>query len=336
MINAMTKDGLIAPIHTKGKSKKGTFKPAAATEWKGGVKFGKDYTTSGWVFEASDHFVKDYHKTMNSYMFMNWVKHMLLPSFKARYPGKEMILMLDNAPYHHHQKEGGFRPSASTTTKGQCIEKLEELEIESIEIERNGGMLTFWCDAKEDDDNLSWRKKSPKGPSTQEIKDAMHKLFVDEYPDLLDTELSSFARDNDITLLFTPPYCPKFQPIERFWGWTKNFAAQLWVLGRTMTDLYKQIMFIWYGGDTTVFKERMGNARKEGGFTKELAASFVKQCQNDMNEWIVKIASKKGKMGELEWEDLEREHEEEELLEEDLDDVLDAEQQGELEEEEEE
>ena len=33
--------------------------------------------------------------------FMEWVDEKLIPTFKARFPDKKMILVLDNAPYHH-------------------------------------------------------------------------------------------------------------------------------------------------------------------------------------------------------------------------------------------
>ena len=33
--------------------------------------------------------------------FMEWVDEKIIPTFKARFPDKKMILVLDNAPYHH-------------------------------------------------------------------------------------------------------------------------------------------------------------------------------------------------------------------------------------------
>ena len=32
---------------------------------------------------------------------MEWVDEKLIPTFKARFPSKKMILVLDNVPYHH-------------------------------------------------------------------------------------------------------------------------------------------------------------------------------------------------------------------------------------------
>jgi transposase len=35
-------------------------------------------------------------------------------------------------------------------------------------------------------------------------------------------------------IIYTPPYFPKFQPIERVWGWSKNFVALLFYSGRKL------------------------------------------------------------------------------------------------------
>ena len=43
----------------------------------------------------------DYHGMIKNQNFMEWVDEKLIPTFKARFPDKKMILVLDNAPYHH-------------------------------------------------------------------------------------------------------------------------------------------------------------------------------------------------------------------------------------------
>ena len=43
----------------------------------------------------------DYHNNMTLEMFMLWIKNKLCPCFAQKYPGKKMILITDNAPYHH-------------------------------------------------------------------------------------------------------------------------------------------------------------------------------------------------------------------------------------------
>ena len=64
-----------------------------------------DLPSAEFIFEAGDKGVAadkgkaqhgDYHNNMDADMFMIWVKNRLVPAFQARYPGKKMILVLDN------------------------------------------------------------------------------------------------------------------------------------------------------------------------------------------------------------------------------------------------
>ncbi|CAN0283484.1 unnamed protein product, partial [Ascophyllum nodosum] len=43
----------------------------------------------------------DYHAAMTDAMFMEWLQHRLTPAFNEVFPGKKIILVLDNASYHH-------------------------------------------------------------------------------------------------------------------------------------------------------------------------------------------------------------------------------------------
>ena len=74
---------------------------------------------------AVKHHIKDYHDTMDGEFFLYWVKKRLTPAFNARYPGKKMILILDNAPYHHSMVSEGFRPDAMS--KDDIVERLSRL-----------------------------------------------------------------------------------------------------------------------------------------------------------------------------------------------------------------
>ena len=74
---------------------------------------------------ATKNHVTDYHDTMDSTFFMYWVRNRLVPAFRAKYPGKKCILMLDNAPYHHALVENGFRPDGMT--KDEICDRLKTL-----------------------------------------------------------------------------------------------------------------------------------------------------------------------------------------------------------------
>ena len=57
--------------------------------------------TAEWVWPAKSKF-KDYHDNMDGEGFKWWLANRLIPAFTARYgPEKKMILVMDNASYHH-------------------------------------------------------------------------------------------------------------------------------------------------------------------------------------------------------------------------------------------
>ena len=87
-------------------------------------------------------------------------------------------------------------------------------------------------------------------------------------------------------IIYTPSYFPKFQPIERVWGWSKNFVAQLFYSGRKLEQTYAQMVAVWYGG--TSYKAGKPYSRQgETGLSRRLVGNFIRQCQFYMDEWIV-------------------------------------------------
>ena len=55
------------------------------------------------TLSVAQSYTKDCHDNMNSEMFMQWVKNKLIPTFDKLYSDK-MILVADNAPYHHKER----------------------------------------------------------------------------------------------------------------------------------------------------------------------------------------------------------------------------------------
>ena len=62
-------------------------------------------------------------------------------------------------------------------------------------------------------------------------------------------------------IIYTPSYFPKFQPIERVWGWSKNCVAQLFYSGRKLEQTYAQMVAVWYGG----FLIKLANRTQDRG-----------------------------------------------------------------------
>ena len=106
------------------------------------------------------------------------------------------------------------------------------------------------------------------------------------YLKLLRNDLQQCFDVLEYEIIYTPPYCPKFQPIERVWGWSKNFVAELWFSGRKLEQTYAQMVAVWYGG--TPYKAGKPYTRKgETGLSRRLVGDFIRQCQFHMDEQIV-------------------------------------------------
>ena len=276
MFHAFTKYGFVGPSPTES----GVYERTAACEW-GKIKLDEEQESAAWVFPADSRF-KDYHKNVDSFMFMKWVQNCLIPSFKKAFPDKKMILMLDNAPYHHGYGEDSYIPR--TQNKGENIAYLAELGVQTIEYVRNGVTKTAGSSewVAEEPGRTSWSAIAPRGPSADDVEKAATEYLEANYPERLKTALQVVFQREGYVLLFCAPYCPKFQPIERVWGWTKNMLANLWYSGRTLKETFAQLMGVWFGGDIPHDK---GEA-KARGFTAELAQAFILQSEADMNVWI--------------------------------------------------
>jgi len=242
---------------------------------------GVNYRCAEWVFQ-SDARVKDYHKNMNGAMFMNWVEFILIPSFKAKHPDKKMILILDNAPYHHTLPDSSL--AIGSATKKRLVAIAEEIGLESFECTRELGDGTIVKKIFEAADFPTQAgKKDGSGPYKEELRRAVKKHAKKNCPERLKSELEILFGKDDFEgwkIVYTPPYCPKFQPIERLWGFTKNGVATEYRASRTIPQLQVDVMTMWYGG----VGAKTGAVRE--GVTPELVRAFIRGSTEDMNEWI--------------------------------------------------
>ena len=76
----------------------------------------------------------DYHDNMNGSIYIRWMSNRLVPAFNKRYPGKKMVLVLDNASYHHHRGAGWIH--VHRMNKAQLAAKLVELGVSSVVVQR--------------------------------------------------------------------------------------------------------------------------------------------------------------------------------------------------------
>ena len=85
-------------------------------------------------------------------MFEKWINERLKPTFQRRYPGKRMALVLDNAPYHHVHPQNSF--FASSKSKSEIVEKLEELGVEELSMQPFANELQWGEPPATDDPDL--------------------------------------------------------------------------------------------------------------------------------------------------------------------------------------
>jgi len=67
-------------------------------------------------------------------------------------------------------------------------------------------------------------------------------------PEALDSKVEALFREKQWEIIWTPPYCPKFQPIELVWGVGKQRAGTLYKPKRTLDSTRRHLRRGWYGG----------------------------------------------------------------------------------------
>ena len=134
------------------------------------------------------------------------------------------------------------------------------------------------------------------GPVASEIKRALRMHLLQVAPHRLMTKLVRyFYKEKGWELIWTPPYCPDLQPIEKLWAFIKNRVGKNYGdRPRTMMELYDEIMVATYGGE---IKRAVGKNDKKAnrktlctgiidpGFQPKNAAIYFHHCLvNNFNE----------------------------------------------------
>jgi hypothetical protein len=202
----------------------------------------------------------DYHDNMCSEMFMQWATDRLVPTFEALHPGKKMVLVLDNAPYHHKREIGAL----GSMTKNELVAVCEKYDVEYIDVPLNDVRLREldksdtidgvtdmgdYCRVEFHPDTFKQRAGSNKPflPSVAEMKTGVVEYFKEHKPELLDCKFERFMQERGHIILWTPPYSPDLQPIELFWAAGKNHAARFYHNNITMKEVVQHVREGWYG-----------------------------------------------------------------------------------------
>lgn len=185
----------------------------------------------------------DYHSNMNGAIYMQWLTNRLLPAFMHRFPGQKMVLVLDNASYHHHR--GPDWISVTSMKKQQMADKMVELGISSVVVDRQK-KGTDEREQKTFQQHSFHSRGGPHAPTVAEMQLSL-RAHVIAHPELNRTEVFKLFVQHRHELLYTPPYQPGVQPIERLWGYVKNYVAAQYKSGRTMRELIAQTYAGFYG-----------------------------------------------------------------------------------------
>jgi hypothetical protein len=109
ILHAITEDGPLCKLDADKR-------PVANLQWSGDTPHPPKELVNGsltcetlWLAASK---TGDYHDNMNNEMFMMWVENSLVPTFEKVYPNKIMILVADNAPYHHKREIGSLQATS--------------------------------------------------------------------------------------------------------------------------------------------------------------------------------------------------------------------------------
>ena len=172
------------------------------------------------LFPARDKIEADYHRNMDSEVFMKWLERRLLPAFRDKYGDKKMILILDNAPYHHGMARNWKSPLKATKAANAAL--LRELGVGTITIQRGWVHNEFAVPEEK-----AGFARAPRGPTSEEVQAATFGMVKELRPDDLLTRAERFFKENDIGYLIdTPPNAPDFQPIEQFRAYAKATSLE--------------------------------------------------------------------------------------------------------------
>ena len=201
----------------------------------------------------------DYHDNMTSEMFMQWVEKKLLPTFKKLHPTAKMVLVADNAPYHHSRQIG----SLASLSKSKLIDlmitegcdfidvPLSDLRYSALDSGDVDGVTDkgefFRVEFEKEAFQQRAAKNRPFIPNLDELKLGFAQWLRDNKPEALECKVERLLRQSGHEVLWTPPYCPDLQPIELFWAAGKRRVADEFENGRKMRETVADLRDGWYG-----------------------------------------------------------------------------------------
>jgi hypothetical protein len=184
------------------------------------------------VFEAASFDDSDYHNTIDGEAFTLWVRNRLLPAFAALYPGKKMIMVMDNAGYHRPRDFDWIAPCKMG--KAACASFLEAQGLTQFTANRDGTPTVF--------QRRTWQQRGGKNAAAPTIKElqAAVKAHLKQHPELNKTKIDKLLEPLGHSIVWTPPFVPEVQPIELIWAHVKHQVASQYTLKRNIETTRQQ------------------------------------------------------------------------------------------------
>ena len=171
-----------------------------------------------------------------------------------------MVPILDNAPYHHKRQIG----SLQGINKKKLLEMMQEDQVDTIDLPWSEARYREWNSGDErfedagefvrvdfDPEEQIQRAGAnrPHVATVQELQVAYLIWLRACKPSKLECEFEALMKSHGYPILWTPPYCPKLQPIEEFWGVGKGHVSRWFNNQTTMKDVIRRLRDGWSGND---------------------------------------------------------------------------------------
>ena len=197
-------------------------------------------------------------------------------------------------------------------TKKELLKMMCDNDVEEIKLPWTDARWELFNRQGEDDAGLEDRGKfvglnfdaeeqkgragvsKPRIGNVQDLKVAYLKWLKENRPEKLLCQFETKMKEEGFRILWTPPYCPKLQPIKLFWAAGKNHVADHFDTNTTMKDVVRRLQDGWYGNDHRL------QPRDIEFKTKTRCEALVKKCRaSGDKEYIPLCPGLEGRIGNL-------------------------------------
>jgi hypothetical protein len=153
-------------------------------------------------------------------------------------------------------------------TKQELISKLVKLNLNQIKVKRSGIDKIF--------NRSTWAGRGgASSPSVKELNEVL-KEELPKHKEFQITEIQKLFDQEGWQLIYTPPYTPEVQPIEKVWAYVKHIVASNFTSDRTATSLHVDVIMAFYGRPVLNLS----------GVTPELCQSLIHHAHEWCNQFI--------------------------------------------------